>query len=50
MIAQNRPEFLDLYGAAARLGAIVVPVNWRLSADELAHVITDTEPVLLLAD
>ena len=27
VIAQNRPEFLDLYGAAARLGAIVVPVN-----------------------
>ncbi len=50
IIAQNRPEFLDLYGAAARLGAIVVPVNWRLTPDELAHVITDTEPVLLLAD
>jgi acyl-CoA synthetase (AMP-forming)/AMP-acid ligase II len=39
-----------LYGAAARLGAIVVPVNWRLTADELAHVITDTAPKLLLAD
>ena len=50
VIAQNRPEFLDLYGAAARLGAIVVPVNWRLTADELAHVITDTAPALLLAD
>lgn len=50
IVAQNRPEYLDLYAAAARLGAIVVPVNWRLSADEMAHAITDTTPKLLLAD
>jgi long-chain acyl-CoA synthetase len=49
VIAQNRPEFLELYGDAARLGAIVVPVNWR-SPPTSAHVITDTAPALLLAD
>jgi long-chain acyl-CoA synthetase len=36
--------------AAARLGAILVPVNWRLSPDEVAHVISDTTPVILMAD
>ena len=50
IVAQNRPEYLDLYAAAARLGVIVVPVNWRLSAEEMAHAVTDTGPVLLLAD
>lgn len=50
VLAQNNLEYLDLYGAAARLGAIVVPVNWRLSADEIAHVITDTTPTIVCAD
>ncbi len=50
IVAQNRPEYLDLYAAAARLGAIVVPVNWRLSPEEMAHAVTDTTPRLLLAD
>jgi acyl-CoA synthetase (AMP-forming)/AMP-acid ligase II len=50
ILAQNRLEFLDAYAAAARLGAIVVPVNWRLTADEIAHVVRDTAPKLLLAD
>jgi len=50
VVAQNRLEYLDLYGAAARLGAIVVPVNWRLSADEMAHAITDTTPTAVFAD
>ncbi len=50
VVAQNRPEFLDLLGAVARLGAILVPVNWRLSAEEMAHAIIDTSPKLLLAD
>ncbi|HOA93294.1 MAG TPA: AMP-binding protein [Quisquiliibacterium sp.] len=50
VLAQNRLEFLDAYAAAARLGAIVVPVNWRLTADEVTHVVRDTAPKLLLAD
>lgn len=44
VLAANGPEFVDLYGAAARLGAILVPINARLSADEVAHVIADTSP------
>src|SRR5262245_31249544 len=41
ILSQNNLEFVDLYGAAARLGAVVVPVNLRLSADEIAYVIGD---------
>mgnify|MGYP001252709600 FL=1 len=50
ILAQNRLEYLDLYGAAARIGAVVVPVNWRLTPDEILHCITDTSPVMVLAD
>lgn len=44
VVAQNCQAYVDLYGAAARLGLIVVPVNWRVSADEIVHAIADTTP------
>ncbi len=50
MVSQNNLEFVDLYGAAARLGAILVPVNWRLSADEVAYVVADAAPKIVIAD
>ncbi|MCL4744507.1 MAG: AMP-binding protein [Burkholderiaceae bacterium] len=49
VLAQNCLEYVDLYGAAARLGLILVPVNWRLSADEIAYVIGDTTPKAIVA-
>ena len=49
IVAHNGALYLDLFGAAARLGAIVVPVNWRLSADEVAHVLADTSPRVVIA-
>jgi acyl-CoA synthetase (AMP-forming)/AMP-acid ligase II len=50
MLSQNNLEFVDLYGAAARLGAIVVPINWRLSAEEIAYVAADGAPKVVIAD
>ena len=41
ILAHNGQAYVDLIGAAARLGAIVVPINWRLSAEEVAYVIED---------
>jgi len=48
IVAHNGALYLDLIGAAARLGAIVVPVNWRLAADEVAHVLADTAPRVVI--
>lgn len=48
VLAHNGQAYLDLFGAVARLGAIVVPVNWRLSAEEVAYVIADTAPRVLV--
>ncbi|HYF61067.1 MAG TPA: AMP-binding protein [Burkholderiaceae bacterium] len=44
VLAPNSLEFCDLYGAVARLGAILVPVNARLSPEEAAHVLADVSP------
>src|SRR5690606_11923026 len=37
----NRPDVLVLLFAAARLGAISVPINFRLTAPELRYVIVN---------
>ena len=51
ILAPNCLEYVDLLGAAARLGAIMVPINGRLSAEEVAYVIEDVAPrVLIVAD
>jgi acyl-CoA synthetase (AMP-forming)/AMP-acid ligase II len=50
VLSQNNLEFVDLYGAIARLGAILVPINWRLSAEEVAYVIADAAPKIMIAD
>ena len=49
----NRPEFVEATVATTRIGAIAVPVNFRLTPPELAFLVEDcqaavmvTEPVL----
>ena len=39
-----------VYGAAAKIGAIVLPVNWRLQAQEAEYVLNDGSPKLVFAD
>jgi fatty-acyl-CoA synthase len=46
----NRPEFLETMFAANALGAIVVPVNFRLAPDEVADILTDSGASLLVAE
>jgi fatty-acyl-CoA synthase len=49
-IGFNHPLMLVLLFALARNGAILVPLNYRLTAFELSQQIIDSEPVLLVAD
>lgn len=49
-LGKNSLEFFLLYGAAAFLGAIVLPVNWRLSADEVCFNLNDCQPMIAFAD
>ena len=50
IIGKNSLEYFLLYGAAAALGAVVLPINWRLSAEEAVFNLTDCEPVFLFVD
>jgi acyl-CoA synthetase (AMP-forming)/AMP-acid ligase II len=49
IIAHNSDQFLILYGAAAKIGAIVLPVNWRFQNDEIAYVLKDCTPKMVFA-
>ncbi|KUH89050.1 long-chain-fatty-acid--CoA ligase [Mycobacterium sp. IS-1556] len=40
-IEKNGIEFFEVVCALSKLGAIVVPVNWRLAPAEMAHIIDD---------
>jgi carnitine-CoA ligase len=46
----NCPEFLALWFAAARLGAIMTPTNVALTADELAYIVDHSESRLIVTD
>ncbi len=47
ILSQNQPAYLELELAAAKLGAIVACLNWRLTHAELAHCIELASPSLL---
>lgn len=49
-LAKNCAELVMLHLACARIGAIYVPFNWRLAAEELRWLIEDAEPKLLILD
>jgi fatty-acyl-CoA synthase len=48
MVALNGIEYLDAFFACGKLGAIFVPYNWRLHPRELADVINQTSPRVLI--
>jgi long-chain acyl-CoA synthetase len=47
VLGKNSLEYFLLYGAAAALGAILVVINWRLSAEEALFNLNDGEPKIL---
>jgi fatty-acyl-CoA synthase len=50
VLAKNRVSLVLLHLACARLEAIYVPLNWRLSAVELGVLLADAAPALLIGD
>jgi fatty-acyl-CoA synthase len=49
-LAKNRAELILLHFACARTGAIYVPLNWRLSTVEIAALVEDAKPRLVVGD
>ena len=58
LLSYNCPEFLETIFAANYLGAIVMPINWRLAAPEVRYILEHSgaralvcdEPLVDLAD
>jgi long-chain acyl-CoA synthetase len=50
VLSLNTYRFFALFGAAANLGLVLVPINRRLSREEITYIIEDTAPRALAAD
>jgi fatty-acyl-CoA synthase len=50
LLCRNRIEFFELLFGCAKLGAILVPLNWRMPPAELDGLLADAEPALLFHD
>jgi fatty-acyl-CoA synthase len=50
VLMANRAEYIEALGAAMRLGAIGVPLNFRLVGPEVAHLLRDSGATLLVVD
>ena len=50
VLAQNCSDMLELQFACGRLGAIFVPLNWRLTLPELRFIVGDAAPRVLIHD
>ena len=48
ILAANHPDYLVLLYACARLGALLVPLNWRLAVPEQLFILTDASAKALL--
>jgi long-chain acyl-CoA synthetase len=46
---RSSPEVVELLFAASKIGAVLVPLNWRLAAPELGAVLADAQAPLLIA-
>jgi long-chain acyl-CoA synthetase len=49
-LGRNGIEYYELQFALAWLGAVMVPLNWRLTADEIAYLVEDSEAALVVTD
>ena len=49
ILHQNSHEFLESYFAAAQLGAVLNPLNFRLTARDLAYILKDSGALFLIA-
>src|SRR3954464_6731140 len=46
---RTAPEVVELLFATSKIGAVTVPLNWRLAARELAAIVEDARPPVLVA-
>ena len=50
LLSYNCPEFLETIFAANYLGAIAMPINWRLAAPEVRYILEHSGARVLVCD
>ena len=50
ILARNSIAYVDLFYGLPKIGAIFAPFNWRLTAHELAYMVRDLEPCVILCE
>ncbi len=50
LLMMNGVEYVESFFACAKVGAVIVPLNWRLVPDELEFIINDSGSVALIYD
>ncbi|KJC40771.1 acyl-CoA synthetase [Bradyrhizobium sp. LTSP885] len=50
VLMKNSTAFLELVFAASHIGAVFLPINYRLSADEVGYIVGNSGTRLLIAD
>jgi len=50
ILSQNRPEYLMAFAAGEIAGWITVPINFRLSSEEVGYILTDSQPKIILVE
>lgn len=48
LLCFNGVEFVESYFAAAKIGAVIVPLNWRLTASELGFILQNSASKALI--
>ncbi len=50
ILSLNRPDYLVMLYACARLGALLVPINWRLAVAEQMFILSDASVKVLVLE
>jgi acyl-CoA synthetase (AMP-forming)/AMP-acid ligase II len=46
-LGKNHPLYFEVLLAAAKVGAVITPVNWRLAPPEVAYIVNDSQAQVL---
>ena len=50
VLLYNGPQYLEMFFALSKIGAILVPLNWRLAGPELEFIIKDSGTRMIVFD
>lgn len=50
VLSRNSTDVFEIQFACWRIGAVFVPVNWRLTVPEITYILSDSSPRLLVGD